>query len=46
MLLVTGSAKQAAIRQLLSGRITTQFPASLLQTHPEVTLLCDKAALP
>jgi galactosamine-6-phosphate isomerase len=46
MLLVTGSEKQAAMRRLLSGRITTQFPASLLQMHPETTLLCDKAALP
>jgi galactosamine-6-phosphate isomerase len=46
MLLVTGQPKQEAMRRLLSGRITTQFPASLLQLHPAVTLLCDKAALP
>ena len=45
MLLVTGAAKQEPLRRTLNGQITTQFPASLLQLHPDVTLLCDKAAL-
>lgn len=46
VLMVTGSAKRDAMRRLLSGRITTQFPASLLQLHPDATLLCNEAALP
>jgi galactosamine-6-phosphate isomerase len=46
LLLVTGSAKRGPLRQLLGGRITTQFPASLLDLHPNVLLLCDAAANP
>jgi galactosamine-6-phosphate isomerase len=46
LLLVTGAAKSAALQRLLSGRITTQFPASLLELHPNLQLLCDAAASP
>jgi galactosamine-6-phosphate isomerase len=45
MLLVTGLSKREPLRRLLSGAITTQFPASLLHLHPDVTLLCDEAAM-
>jgi glucosamine-6-phosphate deaminase len=45
MLMVTGAAKQGAMRRLLRGPITTQFPASLLQLHHDVTLLCDESAM-
>ncbi len=44
LLLVAGSAKRPALERLLSGHITTQFPASLLRFHANVTLLCDAAA--
>jgi galactosamine-6-phosphate isomerase len=44
LLLVTGPAKRAPLERLLSGQITTEFPASFLQLHPNVTLLCDRAA--
>ena len=44
LLLVTGAQKSKPVEQLLSGHITTQFPASLLQLHPKVQLLCDAAA--
>jgi galactosamine-6-phosphate isomerase len=44
LLLVTGASKREPLRQLLNGRITTQFPASLLHTHPASTLLCDEHA--
>lgn len=46
LLLVTGAGKQAPLARLLSGRITTDFPASMLWLHPSVTLLCDEAACP
>lgn len=46
LLLVTGAAKRLPLQRLLSGRITTQFPASLLQLHPSTLLLCDAAAMP
>ncbi len=46
LLLVSGAAKRAALRRLLSEEISTQFPASFLHLHPNVSLLCDAAALP
>jgi galactosamine-6-phosphate isomerase len=44
LLLASGNAKRGPLENLLSGRITTKFPASLLQLHPNVTLLCDAEA--
>jgi galactosamine-6-phosphate isomerase len=41
LLLVTGPTKREPLQRLLSGRITTEFPASMLQLHPDVQLLCD-----
>ena len=46
LLLVSGPTKRGPLARLLSGRITTDFPASLLHLHPQVTLLCDAAAYP
>jgi galactosamine-6-phosphate isomerase len=46
LLLVTGAAKREPLRQLLSGEITTAFPASLLTLHSDMLLLCDEAAKP
>jgi 6-phosphogluconolactonase/glucosamine-6-phosphate isomerase/deaminase len=46
LLLVSGSPKAAPLRRLLSGRVTTLCPASFLWLHPDVTVLCDRAALP
>jgi len=45
LLLVTGDAKRVPLARLLEGRITTQFPASLLALHANVVLLCDEAAV-
>jgi galactosamine-6-phosphate isomerase len=44
LLLVSGPAKRDPLRRLLSGRISTEFPASMLQVHPNVLLVCDAAA--
>jgi glucosamine-6-phosphate deaminase len=44
VLLVTGAGKREALRRLLCGTITTDFPASLLQLHQNVVLLCDEPA--
>jgi len=46
LLMVSGPAKREPLRRLLSGQITTAFPASLLCLHPQVTLLSDAAAFP
>jgi galactosamine-6-phosphate isomerase len=45
LLLVTGQAKRRPLERLLSGEITTNFPASLLTLHRDVLLLCDEAAM-
>lgn len=44
VLLVNGAHKAAPLKQLLSGEISTQFPASLLWLHPNVSCFCDRAA--
>jgi galactosamine-6-phosphate isomerase len=44
LLLVTGPTKREPLRRLLSGPITTEFPASLLQSHPKAVILSDAAA--
>jgi galactosamine-6-phosphate isomerase len=45
LLLVTGAAKREALTRLLSGRVSTEFPASLLQLHDDVRVVCDDAAI-
>jgi galactosamine-6-phosphate isomerase len=44
LLLVTGPTKRDPLARLLTGQITTEFPASMLQLHNEVELLCDVVA--
>ena len=44
LLLVSGPTKRDPLQRLLSGRISTEFPASMLQLHPNVLLICDRAA--
>jgi galactosamine-6-phosphate isomerase len=46
LLLVSGRPKAAPLRRMLSGRVTTRCPASLLWLHPDVTVLCDRDARP
>ncbi|MFC4600162.1 glucosamine-6-phosphate deaminase [Cohnella hongkongensis] len=44
LLVVKGADKADIIRQALQGPITTDVPASLLQTHPNLIVLLDSAA--
>jgi galactosamine-6-phosphate isomerase len=44
LLLVSGAAKHEPLRRLERGRISTDFPASLLELHPQALLLCDAKA--
>lgn len=44
LLVVRGSDKAGIVKEALTGPITTQVPASLLQTHPRVTVLLDREA--
>ncbi|QTN00405.1 glucosamine-6-phosphate deaminase [Sediminibacillus dalangtanensis] len=45
VLLVSGERKARALDQLLHGDVSEDFPASILQTHPNVQVIADKAAL-
>jgi galactosamine-6-phosphate isomerase len=44
LLLVSGRHKAAQLRRLIEGGITTQFPASFLHLHSNLTILCDADA--
>jgi glucosamine-6-phosphate deaminase len=44
LLLVTGGEKAATVGRMLSGPVTTQLPASFLQLHGHVELICDAEA--
>ncbi len=44
VLLATGAAKARIVARALSGPVTTRVPASLLQTHPDVVVVVDRAA--
>lgn len=46
ILLVNGSHKIEPFKKFLSGKITSRFPASMLWMHPNVTVICDKEAVP
>ena len=44
LLLVSGPLKRPALKRLVCGGISTQFPASLLALHAQTTVFCDRAA--
>jgi len=44
VLLATGRSKAACIERVVNGPITTEFPASFLQTHHSVDVMLDGAA--
>ena len=44
LLLANGYSKRDALRSLLSSDITTDTPATLLNLHPDVTVICDYEA--
>lgn len=45
LLLVSGSEKAEALEKLVNGNVSEEFPASILQTHQNVKIIADKAAL-
>ena len=44
LVLVTGEGKAPALRAMLLDPPSPAFPASLLRSHPRLTVLCDRAA--
>lgn len=45
LLLVSGGDKADILRRVMEGPITPQVPASILQLHPDVTVIADRKAL-
>lgn len=43
IVIASGATKKYAVEKMLSSRITTDVPATLLQLHPNVTLVIDKS---
>lgn len=46
LLLVNGAHKKAVMTEFLTGKVSTQLPASFLWLHPDVTCMCDREAMP
>ena len=44
ILLASGKSKHDAISKLLSGKITTDCPASMLNIHNDLVIICDQEA--
>lgn len=44
ILLASGKNKHAVISELLSKKVTTNVPATLLNLHKDVTIICDEEA--
>lgn len=44
LLLASGEAKADAVQHMLEGEMTPDVPASLLQQHPDVTVIVDREA--
>ncbi len=44
LMLISGTSKADAVVKLLSGEITPDFPASILNNHPDVTVIIDQDA--
>lgn len=45
LLMASGEGKAEALKAALTGPVTPRVPASILQLHPYVTLVADKAAM-
>lgn len=44
VIIATGENKADAVYGMVKGEIKPQMPASILQLHPDVTVLCDESA--
>ena len=45
LMVVSGADKADILKQVISGPVTPHVPASILQMHPDVTIVADEAAL-
>ena len=44
LLLACGAEKRQTIYNMINGKITPELPASVLQLHPDVTVILDEEA--
>lgn len=44
IVIASGEGKAEAVKEMLSGKITTDMPASMLQMHRDVVVIIDEAA--
>lgn len=44
LVIVSGKAKAGIVKEAFSGPVTPKVPASVLQLHPDVTVIADKEA--
>lgn len=44
LVVVSGADKAAILKKVVDGPVTPQVPASILQFHPDVTIIADEAA--
>ena len=44
LVVVSGADKAAIVKKAFTGPVTPQVPASILQMHSDVTVVCDAAA--
>lgn len=45
IILANGTSKKDAVAALMTGKLSCHCPASMLHLHPDVTLICDEAAM-
>lgn len=45
LVVVSGADKAPILKEVINGPVTPQVPASILQLHPDVTIVADEAAL-
>jgi glucosamine-6-phosphate deaminase len=45
LLLASGKDKAEAVKKMIEGEVTEQTPATILQNHPDLTVIADKEAL-
>ena len=44
LMVISGSNKAEAVKKLVSGVVTEEFPASILNNHPDVIVFVDEEA--
>ena len=44
VVVVSGEDKAEIVKKAFFGPVTPEVPASILQMHPDVTVVCDEAA--